>query len=340
MKNNVKINLDKFRFLAALLVISIHTYPFLNINSEIDYIITRVLLRTLVPFFLMTTGYFLIPKALKHKEILNGYVKKIIKIYIICILIYLPINIYTKGLNNLNLISILKGIFIDGTFYHLWYFPALILGILITYIILKKLNNKKSFLIFIILYLIGLFGDSYYGLIKNTIFENVYNYIFMISNYTRNGLFYVPIFLYLGYTFNTHNYNITKKQNIILLILFSILLGLEGYNLYLLNIPRHNSMYLTLIPCMILLFSLLIKTNNTQNKNLREISELIYIIHPMSIIFVRGIAKFIKLENIMINNNFIHYICVVILTLIICIIFIKIKEVIKHGYRKRKNFTI
>ena len=49
-------------------------------------------------------------------------------------------NIYMGKFNNISIFSIIKDILINGTLYHLWYFPALILGIWITYYFIKKLT--------------------------------------------------------------------------------------------------------------------------------------------------------------------------------------------------------
>ncbi len=60
-----------------------------------------------------------------------------------------------------------------------------------------------------ILYIIGIFGDSYFGISKQSIIiSKTYDAIFMIADYTRNGLFFAPIFISLGYSFNN-----MKKQN-------------------------------------------------------------------------------------------------------------------------------
>ena len=69
---------------------------------------------------------------------------------------------------------------------------------------------------------------------------------------------------------------------------------------------------------------------------MKIIDTIIYIIHPMFIIFIRGVAKIIGLENIMINNSVINYILVVTSTIIFSIIFETIKEIILN----RKNTKI
>ena len=338
MKIIKKIGLDHIRFIASLLIIAIHIYPLATINENLDFIFTRVLFRIAVPIFLIITGFFIIPKSLENKSTLIKYTKKILKIYLLCILIYLPINIYSNYFKEISLITILKDILINGTFYHLWYFPALILGLWITYIIVKKLSKKQTITILIILYLIGLLGDSYYGIInKIEVFNNIYNILFNITSYTRNGLFYTPIFLYIGYYFNTHKLKISTKTNIILLIISLLLMLIEGTILHYNNLQKHSSMYILLIPTIIFLFNLLIPTINNTNKFLRTQSMLIYIIHPLIIIAVRLSAKIIHQENLIIYNNLINYILVTILSIISSIILIKVKEVIKNANNQRKE---
>lgn len=60
--------LDRFKFIAAFLVVAIHTSPLSSFSANADFLLTRVLARTAVPFFLMVTGYFLLPQYLFEKS--------------------------------------------------------------------------------------------------------------------------------------------------------------------------------------------------------------------------------------------------------------------------------
>lgn len=325
-----KLSIDYLRLISSLLVVAIHIYPFATINTNLDFLFTHVFCRIAVPLFIMITGYFLLPKILNNKKKLINYTKKIIKIYICCIILYLPINIYAKTYTNLNFITLIKAIFINGTFYHLWYFPALIAGIWIIYFLLKNYRKRSIIITISLLYLIGLFGDSYYGLTTNVpILKTFYNFIFQITDYTRNGLFYVPIFLYLGYQFNNKKYKFNLQTNIIFLLLNIILMEIEGFLLYHFNIQRHDSMYLFLIPTMFFIFHLLLHNSTNTNKKIRTISTIIYIIHPLVIIILRAIAKILNLQNILINNNLIQYFIVVLSSILISIIIEKIRQILK-----------
>lgn len=331
-----KINLDLARLLAAFLIVSIHTSPFVKINKSFDIFFTRILGRVAVPLFLMITGYYLLEKSLKDKKILKDYTKKILKIYLFCILLYLPLNIYTGKLKTINIVTIIKDILINGTVYHLWYFPALITGLWLTYYLIKKLGTKKTFLIVIILYLIGLLGDSYYYLvIRNSLIKNFYHYIFTICDYTRNGLFFTPIFIYLGYKIKKAKQN--KSKNTLKIPLFSILMTLEAALIHYYNIEKHDSMYLFLIPLMYYLFTTLIEKSKTENKKLRKIATGIYIFHPLFIVGIRMIAKILKLEKILIENNLILYIAVCLSTFVFMLVIEKIKEMQKNVRRSYKR---
>lgn len=318
-----KLNMDKFRILCAIFIIAIHTYPFVTVNQNLEIIFTHIICRVGVPFFLMVTGYFVLPKAINNKQKLVEYTKKILKIYILSILLYLPINIYSGNISN-SILEIIKYIFINGTFYHLWYFPALILGIWIVYYLIKKLNKKTIVTILLVLYIIGLFGDSYYKLGNSINFVSLfYNVIFNIFDYTRNGLFYTPIFLYLGYAFNTRKLKI--KNSLVLFIISLILMIIEGLIINHYHIQKHDSMYIMLIPVMIFLFSLILNTSTSNNKKLRNLSTIIYIIHPLIIVLVRLLSKVFSLE-IMVTNSLVHFVLVTILSILFSIIYEKIKS--------------
>ena len=325
---NKKINIDVARFVVSFLVIAIHISPFININQEFNFFFTRILGRIAVPLFFMITGYFVIDGCLKDKNKLKKYTIKILKIYLFCIILYLPINIYMGKFNNISIFSIIKDILINGTLYHLWYFPALILGIWITYYFIKKLGNRKTFITVIVLYIIGLLGDSYYGLTRNVcVLSYIYDFIFKISDYTRNGLFYAPIFLYLGYFIKIKRVN--NKKSFLYSVLFFIGMTIEATILHKFNLQKHDSMYILLIPTMYVLFDYLINISNTQNLKLRNVSTIIYIFHPLFIVGIRFISGICKVEKYIVDNNFIFYLVVAVVTTIFAFLIEKIKEVIK-----------
>lgn len=314
-----KINIDTLRFIMSLFVVAIHIEPFNQINYNLDLFVTRILGRIAVPLFLCITGYYILEKAIQNKKNLKKYTIKILKLYFLCILIYLPIDIYTGKSESL----ILKDILVNGTFYHLWYFPALLTGLWITFYLIKKLGQKSLF-VTIFLYIIGLFGDSYYGLIvNNSVLSWFYQCLFNLFDYTRNGIFLAPIFLNIGYLVKIKHYS--DKKTLIYMILFFCMMCIESFILHYFKIPRHDSMYLFLPVFIYLLFKKIIK-NKMQDRKLREVATSIYIIHPLIIIIVRFISHLVHLEKILIDNNLCLFMMVSLLSILSSLIILKIKN--------------
>ena len=315
--------IDKFRMVAAIMIIAIHTSPLLSISHEADFVLTRILARVAVPFFFMCTGYFLLPGCIESREYGRGIVLKFLAktgiLYGAAILVYLPVNIYSgyfKGKPNL-----LKDLVFDGSFYHLWYIPASIIGFMIVYSLLSKLNIKMVAAISFILYFIGLFGDSYYGISeKLNVIKSSYGVLFSCFDYTRNGLFFAPVFIALGGIIadSKKEYSITK--NIVGFAFAFTALTAEALILNHYYLQRHDSMYIMLVPVMIFLFRMLLSIKGESQKTLRDISLLVYILHPLCIIFVRGFAKVLNLEAYLIGNSLLHFIAVTVVTICVSVV--------------------
>lgn len=152
--------IDYFRVVATFFVIAIHIVPFASIEPRLDAVLTYGLCQIAVPFFLMTTGYFVLgpywKSSFSESEKYRQFLKKIGVLYAGAILLYAPFVWYAKKWPK-NILDFLKLLLFDGTFYHLWYFPALLLGSVVVIILLRHLLWKKTFVITGILYLIGVF---------------------------------------------------------------------------------------------------------------------------------------------------------------------------------------
>ena len=66
---------------------------------------------------------------------------------------------------------------------------------------------------------------------------------------------------------------------------------------------------------MLFLFSLLLNGGPGQDRTARRLSLLIYLLHPWSIVLVRGAAKLTGLEALLIQNSLAHFCAVAALTL-------------------------
>lgn len=317
-------SLDRFRIIAAALVVAIHTSPLTSFSEDADFFFTRVLARIAVPFFFMVTGQFVVSsfpgngpsRAFK-------YVKKIGLLYIFSILLYLPVGIYANQYKQLGVLGWLRKVVFDGTFYHLWYFPACMAGVLIVYLMSRYLRRSQMIASVLVLYVIGLFGDSYYGLIEDLpVISDMYGAFFSVFSHTRNGLFMAPVFLVLGVEAGRRQ--LTDKRILWAGLCASfVAMAEEAFLLRHFELQRHDSMYILLLPVMFFLYRLLLAgtgkgdvkgsrhhlASDIVRRHLATASTWIYILHPAIILAVRGAAQALKL-NLFIENSFAHYLAV------------------------------
>jgi len=328
--------LDYFRIIAAALVVAIHTSPLSVISENADFILCRIACRVAVPFFFMVSGYFLYAEQCKMKNKVNRFAKKTAALYAIAIFLYLPINIYNGYFNAKPLLAnIFKDLFFDGTLYHLWYLPAAIMGAYLALILFLAGNDVLALSISSGLYLIGLFGDSYYGISARLgHVSKFYDIIFCFSDYTRNGLFFAPIFLVLGGMISRQKKIYSLVYLIDGLILSFCLMVAEGITLHTLRLQRHDSMYLMLLPTMYCLFQILLRLNIKAKPVFRTLSMIIYIIHPFIIVLLRRIAKFLHLEGLLLNNSIIYYLSVLTISVAVASVYVNLPKFMMLGRHK------
>ena len=333
-KNKNYTGIDYFRFIAALLIVAIHTSPLASFSETGDFILTRIIARVAVPFFLMTSSFFLISRYTYNTEKLGAFVKKTALIYGAAILIYIPINIYNGYFKMDNLLpNIIKDIVFDGTLYHLWYLPASIIGAVIAWYLVKKLNYPKALIVASVLYLIGLFGDSYYGITeKISCLNSLYDYIFQVTDHTRNGIFFAPIFFIIGGLIADNRPQITFGKSIWgFAVSFALMFG-EAFALHHFDLQRHDSMYVFLLPCMYFLFNVILHFKGKRLVTLRTTSLIIYIIHPMMIVVIRLFSKLFHLQSMLVENSIVHYFMVCLTS----VVFGAVLTAIWNKYKPKK----
>lgn len=336
--------IDDFRLLAAVMVIAIHTAPLSGISVDLDFILTYCLGRVAVPFFLMTTGYFVLGAWKVSGCTADGKViqaiKKSLFLYAAAFVLYLPVNFYSDGMPD-SAGGFLRMIVFDGGFYHLWYFPAVILGCILVVMLLKRMPVRVVFAIAVLLYLIGAGGDSYYGLVcRIPVLDHLYDILFTVSSYTRNGIFYAPVFLLLGMMLREQREHRkeeagTGTAGIVVGLAVSLMVMLaEGYFTYSYDLQRHNSMYLFLLPVMYFLFRLLLRAPGRAPGWARDISMLVYIIHPAVLIGLRGVAGAAGLTPVLVDNALVQFLSVTIVSFAAAAILIYLYSCMKkeaHG---------
>ncbi|MCI8631389.1 MAG: acyltransferase [Firmicutes bacterium] len=363
--------LDSFRLIAAFLVIAIHTSPLLSYSEGADFFLTRVLARLAVPFFFTVTGQFVLSKYFYGEDSdfsrICKYILKILAVYAVSAAIYLPVGIYAGNYTDLDIISVLRMILFDGTFYHIWYFPALIEGIFIVYLLRRFMSVKLCAAFCAVLYVLGLFGDSYYGMAAEIPKAVVaYDFLFGVFSYTRNGLFFTPLFLIMGAYFGKcerdasaqtsgadtgcNDFEDTEMKLRKYTLCFAaafLLMTAEAFTLRYFAVQRHDSMYIMLPVCVFFLYGILLWAHSGRgrcgidigNKPYREnflragrrASTFIYILHPGVIVAVRLAASLTGTRTVLVENSLVHYIAVSVVTAAVSFALVFLSAYIRRG---------
>lgn len=302
-------SLDVARLAAAFLIVAIHVGPFAG-GGIFDAWITYGLTRVGVPYFFMLTGFFVLSGygRKNFREKLFAMLRKLLLLYLAATMLYLPFswragNLPTESFLKGNIIggigAVLRWILMDGTFYHLWYLPAAVIGCLLVsggFYLLNKAECRHPLKVLLgiaaALYVVGVFGDSWYGLISGLpVLKKCYDAVFTVGGYTRNGIFFAPVFLLLGVFLAKYKISRSKRFVWTACAVSAGLLTPESLFTWAMGYQKHNSMYFLLLPCMLFLFEGLLQTKMKGEKNFawcREVSMWIYLLHPLMLIFIRG----------------------------------------------------
>lgn len=321
-------NISLIKFILSLVIVIFHLRPFQEIYPNLDYFINSGLGRICVPFFFFSSGFFIAKKEETNPNYLRTYNKIHIRTYLIWSCIYLPLLIifcyenfhivsptfktiillYNPPLIAyplLFIILILILLLYSGVYYHLWFYPALIISINI----ISKWNRKKplKYLLAISFFLL-LFGatETYWGFLPSqlkTIFTVYYDVFFTTRNFLFFGLFYVCF----GYYSSSRHTTVHKVINPRLGLLVSSFLFIMDLIL-IKNTDRLNSNILvSVITLTYFLFHVAINAKPVRNcrseKPLDIYSKYIYLIHPMLIFFIQKL-NLSPLHNIAITYFF------------------------------------
>ena len=184
----------------------------------------------------------------------KNYVFRLLKLYIIWSAIYLPLyveDMFKPGekLWYFVLIYIRSFIFI-GSYTQLWYFPALIFGIIITsFLLYKKVKPRTLIYLATFFYLIGLLTQSWFGIIeplryKSPLFWSFLKLVQSIIYTTRDGLFEGFLFVGIGMLFALKNITLSKRKALVGFIISMFLMLIEAFFLKYFSFVRESNTYL------------------------------------------------------------------------------------------------
>lgn len=217
--------IDVMKFVMAIFVVAIHTHPENSIVNPIILNIINSIYSLAVPFFFVASGFFVYNKIKTRDyegrlKYMRSWIYRIVRLYFIWTLIYLPYAIIGFKKDELELtkcvvVYLRNVIFVSENYlsWPLWYLLALIVGGSIVYLMLKlKIKLYTMSCVALLLVFIGILIDSWctYG---------GFEMYFKLFKHTRNGLFIGFPFMIIGMLISNFG---CLKNRLILLILFSI----------------------------------------------------------------------------------------------------------------------
>lgn len=317
--------IDFLKFIMSLLVVGIHTHVTSIISSGIIKDAADFILGLAVPYFFICSGYFLYKyvndSSIFDKDGLVKYLLKIVRLYIVWTLIFLPSTIYCYIYDGLNakqaIFAFIRGLLLIGEHTYswpLWYLLAVIVAVGIIYILRAlKVKIKWIFVISVIFYLLGVAIKHFHSTIDDYIIGEMYFKLFIN---TRNGLFLGLFYITLGLM--AHRYKISNRSITLyfLGVISGIICSLIGANWIGFPIASFS------------LFSIALQSpsNNLISKysvQFRKMSTIIYLLHMtiLAPIYIAGI-------NI---NNGLLFICT--LSILLPISYFLSKHSDNWGYR-------
>ena len=283
--NYQMINLLQFSF--SILVIALHCTRIFN-NDILHFIQKSFFSRMAVPYFIMSSSYFIALKTYNNPNYLKQHQLKTIKKYLFWSFLFLPYSYFYFQKTNFDssylLIGFIFALTYVGTCYHLWYIPALLFATNLTNWFVKLYGWLITFLICFTLYILGSV-ETYSLFLTGTSAFPIYTFYKQFLFTTRNGLFFSPIFVLLGFLFHYYFYIIQKTNPKHLLFVSSLLFTLEAFLIFF-NQGDDKNFYLSLLPFTFSLFYWSTTTNFLKEKDfliLKKMSVLFFFLHPLFI---------------------------------------------------------
>ena len=280
-----------FQYLFAIAVILVHSGR-LTSYEPLHFGLKSMLGRLAVPFFIVCASFFL-KQSLGNSKKMKTYLVKIVKTYLFWSFVYLPYAWLFFSSLHLPVYLFPAGVLIAliylGMCYQLWSIPAFLLGLFLVNQLVKRLGMVWTGFLALLLYCWGLI-ETYSAYLDTTSLLKGYQLYSNLFFTARNGLFYTPIFIYMGYYlydhFHAQTFRIHRWQK---LALAFGLLCLEGIIIF-----QHQGIdknFFFLLPFVTVYFvnaclqSSFLKSYDLQY--LKQLSIALYFSHPIFIEWAR-----------------------------------------------------
>ena len=260
--------LSLFQYMASILGILVHCQRLFE-NEVLHFTQKSMFGRMAVPFFLISSA-FMLKSSLAKKQDMKLYIKRILKQYLLW-----------------------SGIYVPYALAYFWTLPvqkhyaplALLAGLLYIGLCYRKWGVRKTGIFLLLLYVVGSI-ETYYAYFSHSWLTQSFDAYAKIFFTTRNGIFYTPIFIYLGYLlYDYQQSSIFRKDYGKKLFLSGLLLLLDGWIVFI-HQGIDKNFFLALPLFALFLVNWILRTRIGQNwhlYHLKELSVLYFFLHPIFI---------------------------------------------------------
>lgn len=320
------------KFVMAIFVIASHS-TVSSVFGNFSYAVEN-LFHICVPFFFISSGYFLYEKKYDANKLLAS-AKKFFIFYTIWSIIYLPLTVYgeifweTPPLKAI--VKLVKNYICVGVNFYswqLWYLLADVIAMLMLHFLTKRrLNENKIFIISLCLYLLSIFINFANG--NKDIFPSLVNktvdLYFFVFGTVRTGFFMGFFYISLGMLVSKY----IQHQSKIIPLLFLVI----GFGNILFENESISKLFQPFLAVGIFMLFLYIKPRNNKlcyvlNKN----SSIIYFVHMYFLFLYRILFTDMKSDNF---NSFFAFGFTFVLSLICSVTIYFISS--KHKSKLTKN---
>lgn len=286
--------IDFAKYTAAVFIIGIHTLSVNDYNEAVMFFIVNVLFRMAVPFFAISTGYFIAGKIQDDdagiyqnaKRIILKQEIKLLKLYVICSAVYLIFSIAswieTGWFSLWAFVDYGLAAVVQGSHYHLWYLLSVIYALPLLWICIRFIKPKCWPALIGVLWIIKAFSYGYTPF-TSTLIKSFIDKAYYFSG-LLDGLFCILPLLLTGFLIQKSQVKV-KYSFLLWLVSFGALTG-EAFLLKFHGQTNVSFVFFTL-PTAYFGFLTIIKHQIPIKQNictaLGKTSIFIYCFHPLII---------------------------------------------------------
>lgn len=290
---------DLAKFICSILVVIIHVTPFAgaapgSAMAQMNYLIKHCLAKTAVPFFFVMSGFFLYRKTQLSDfdgVAVREYIHRMLRLYVAWTVIYFPIALCgffrdEKGIASAA-VHYIRDFFFVG-YGQLWYLLALIVAVvMVSFLLQKNVKPEKILLLGGILYICGLFAQSWFGLIvplreRMPVLWFALKQLKKVMVTSRNGVFEGFLFVAMGMYLAYFGTRLTAPKALAGFLVALALMSLEQTILCAMQFTREEAMFLFLVPAVFFLCAFVLQVQLPDHpvyRKLRTLSTLIFFLH-------------------------------------------------------------